>query len=406
MNKENKKSVDSFVKDLKAKIVVYKDSSISANIEKNRSSYAELKKILSIYTSDEPVDIKTETIQNMSLIEVKECLVLIDENPDSIEYLMNRLIEDPDNLDFINQVKNKIVEYAINFNERNKNQVNAFSEKLELYNKYVNLFETKKFDEIFQDLEELDKVMGECALDIEERWKIKEYIAIMNSEITNMDVNLNKRVNDCLDKYIIEGDQIVELVEQEVKNLEVDIDTLPTLASSIASLHGLDEKLVLNILSTMVASNLFNQDYLDVIDNPASTKEDAQVFVSWINQVLDNITNIEETLDAEEIIQESTKIIKEFSEFYINTIEFAEDDLSIYIDKTISEIEEEVGSREKAIDLRATLLIRTISESFDTINKLEINSKEYKELLKVLKGLNNKFNDLITQKETVLKRVN
>lgn len=248
MNKENKKSVDSFVKDLKAKIVVYKDSSISANIEKNRSSYAELKKILSIYTSDEPVDIKTETIQNMSLIEVKECLVLIDENPDSIEYLMNRLIEDPDNLDFINQVKNKIVEYAINFNERNKNQVNAFSEKLELYNKYVNLFETKKFDEIFQDLEELDKVMGECALDIEERWKIKEYIAIMNSEITNMDVNLNKRVNDCLDKYIIEGDQIVELVEQEVKNLEVDIDTLPTLASSIASLHGLDEKLVLNIL--------------------------------------------------------------------------------------------------------------------------------------------------------------
>ena len=118
-----------------------------------------------------------------------------------------------------------------------------------------------------------------------------------------------------------------------------------------------------------------------------------------INKVLEN-KSVKRYKELEAFIENN-------EEFYNSYKENNKDDLTKFIDLSISEIESDEISHDMAVDLKTLPIIKTISETLDKIDRLFDESDDYELCCEILAELITAYKNLLMKKEHVgLQRIN
>ncbi len=380
------KSIKTFLEELKNRIELLSGSKVTENIDNCKIN--EINSILSHYDISDEREMNSHDLMMLPKNEIKKLLTYVGQTPDSIDYMMNRLDE------YYESIANIINKYITDFISIGTSQAQMFNEKINLYQKYINLFEQQIFKEPFNEINELSRVMAEVGLPDEDKWKILAYIAEQNNAtIEDTDINLGSQINEEMDKieYYLRDEEVNKILKARLETEEVDIDTIPTIASSLKEATGLPLEVLINIISVLISSNLFHQFEI------SGNKEDKQELKELINSVLSHLTEVKNPA-----VYEAEKIKGEKFEFYYNSINNGIDETMIkeYMDKPLSEIEGVDISREYAIDLKELSVLKAIFETLETASSKKDDSPEYQKIINVLKKLNEQYRILEDKKES------
>lgn len=380
------KSIKTFLEELKNRIELLSGSKVTENIDNCKIN--EINSILSHYDISDEREMNSHDLMMLPKNEIKKLLTYVGQTPDSIDYMMNRLDE------YYESIANIINKYITDFISIGTSQAQMFNEKINLYQKYINLFEQQIFKEPFNEINELSRVMAEVGLPDEDKWKILAYIAEQNNAtIGDTDINLGSQINEEMDKieYYLRDEEVNKILKARLETEEVDIDTIPTIASSLKEATGLPLEVLINIISVLISSNLFHQFEI------SGNKEDKQELKELINSVLSHLTEVKNPA-----VYEAEKIKGEKFEFYYNSINNGIDETMIkeYMDKPLSEIEGVDISREYAIDLKELSVLKAIFETLETASSKKDDSPEYQKIINVLKKLNEQYRILEDKKES------
>lgn len=356
------KSIKTFLEELKNRIELLSGSKVTENIDNCKIN--EINSILSHYDISDEREMNSHDLMMLPKNEIKKLLTYVGQTPDSIDYMMNRLDE------YYESIANIINKYITDFISIGTSQAQMFNEKINLYQKYINLFEQQIFKEPFNEINELSRVMAEVGLPDEDKWKILAYIAEQNNAtIEDTDINLGSQINEEMDKieYYLRDEEVNKILKARLETEEVDIDTIPTIASSLKEATGLPLEVLINIISVLISSNLFHQFEI------SGNKEDKQELKELINSVLSHLTEVKNPA-----VYEAEKIKGEKFEFYYNSINNGIDETMIkeYMDKPLSEIEGVDISREYAIDLKELSVLKAIFETLETASSKKDDSPE------------------------------
>lgn len=379
------KSIKAFLEELKNRIELLSGNKVTENIDNSKIN--EINSILTRYSISDERELNAHDLMTVSKDDIQKLLTYVGQNPDSIDYMMNRLDE------YYESIANIINKYITDFISIGTNQAQMFNEKIGLYQKYIDLFEQKKFDEPFDEINELSRIMSEVGLPDEDKWKILAYIAEKNNDtIEDTDVNLGSRINNELEKLetYLSDEEVSKIIKARLETEEVDIDTIPTIANSLKDLTGLPLEIMTNIVSALIADNLFHQFEI------SGNKEDKEELKEIINTVLSYVTDV---LDP--AIYAAEKIKCEKLEFYYNSINNGIDEAMIkeYMELPLSEIEGANISREYAIDLKELSVLKAIFETLETVSSTDLDTPEYQKIVNVLKKLNEQYRILEEKKE-------
>ena len=382
-------SIVSFLKELKTRIELLSSNKITENI--NNSNIDKINDILSHYNISPNKEISFYEISLISEEDIVSLLSLVGQTANSIKYILNELDE------YYERIAAIINKYIRDFISIGATQTQMLNDKITLYKKYIDLFEQDNFKEPFSDINEISRVMSEVGLPDEDKWKILAYVACANNQtVADTDINLGVLIDQesqHIESYLNDS-KISEIIKNRLEKEVVDIDTIPTLAEELALDTNLEKDVLINIISVIVASNLFIR-----FEN-SGNKEDKEELKELIKLILENIVPLKNPAIYEAEIIKRQKI-----EFYFNSLENGvnEADLKTYVDLSISEIEEKTLSREYAIDLKELAVLKPIFETLNTLETIEYNSPEYQKAIKSLKKLNEQYRILEEKKVANLK---
>lgn len=382
-------SIVSFLKELKTRIELLSSNKITENI--NNSNIDKINDILSHYNISPNKEISFYEISLISEDDIVSLLSLVGQTANSIKYILNELDE------YYERIAAIINKYIMDFISIGATQTQMLNDKITLYKKYIDLFEQDNFKEPFSDINEISRVMSEVGLPDEDKWKILAYVACANNQtVADTDINLGVLIDQesqRIESYLNDS-KISETIKKRLEKEVVDIDTIPTLAEELALDTNLEKDVLINIISVIVASNLFIR-----FEN-SGNKEDKEELKELIKLILENIVPLKNPAIYEAEIIKRQKI-----EFYFNSLENGvnEADLKTYVDLSISEIEEKTLSREYAIDLKELAVLKPIFETLNTLESLEYNSPEYQKAINILKKLNEQYRILEEKKVANLK---
>lgn len=382
-------SIVSFLKELKTRIELLSSNKITENI--NNSNIDKINDILSHYNISPNKEISFYEISLISEEDIVSLLSLVGQTANSIKYILNELDE------YYERIAAIINKYIRDFISIGATQTQMLNDKITLYKKYIDLFEQDNFKEPFSDINEISRVMSEVGLPDEDKWKILAYVACANNQtVADTDINLGVLIDQesqRIESYLNDS-KISETIKKRLEKEVVDIDTIPTLASELSLDTNLEKDVLINIISVIVASNLFIR-----FEN-SGNKEDKEELKELIKLILENIVPLKNPAIYEAEIIKRQKI-----EFYFNSLENGvnEADLKTYVDLSISEIEEKTLSREYAIDLKELAVLKPIFETLNTLESLEYNSPEYQKAINILKKLNEQYRILEEKKVANLK---
>lgn len=382
-------SIVSFLKELKTRIELLSSNKITENI--NNSNIDKINDILSHYNISPNKEISFYEISLISEEDIVSLLSLVGQTANSIKYILNELDE------YYERIAAIINKYIMDFISIGATQTQMLNDKITLYKKYIDLFEQDNFKEPFSDINEISRVMSEVGLPDEDKWKILAYVACANNQtVADTDINLGVLIDQesqHIESYLNDS-KISETIKKRLEKEVVDIDTIPTLAEELALDTNLEKDVLINIISVIVASNLFIR-----FEN-SGNKEDKEELKELIKLILENIVPLKNPAIYEAEIIKRQKI-----EFYFNSLENGvnEADLKTYVDLSISEIEEKTLSREYAIDLKELAVLKPIFETLNTLETIEYNSPEYQKAINILKKLNEQYRILEEKKVANLK---
>lgn len=382
-------SIVSFLKELKTRIELLSSNKITENI--NNSNIDKINDILSHYNISPNKEISFYEISLISEEDIVSLLSLVGQTANSIKYILNELDE------YYERIAAIINKYIRDFISIGATQTQMLNDKITLYKKYIDLFEQDNFKEPFSDINEISRVMSEVGLPDEDKWKILAYVACANNQtVADTDINLGVLIDQesqRIESYLNDS-KISETIKKRLEKEVVDIDTIPTLASELSLDTNLEKDVLINIISVIVASNLFIR-----FEN-SGNKEDKEELKELIKLILENIVPLKNPAIYEAEIIKRQKI-----EFYFNSLENGvnEADLKTYVDLSISEIEEKTLSREYAIDLKELAVLKPIFETLNTLETIEYNSPEYQKAINILKKLNEQYRILEEKKVANLK---
>lgn len=382
-------SIVSFLKELKTRIELLSSNKITENI--NNSNIDKINDILSHYNISPNKEISFYEISLISEEDIVSLLSLVGQTANYIKYILNELDE------YYERIAAIINKYIRDFISIGATQTQMLNDKITLYKKYIDLFEQDNFKEPFSDINEISRVMSEVGLPDEDKWKILAYVACANNQtVADTDINLGVLIDQesqHIESYLNDS-KISETIKNRLEKEVVDIDTIPTLASELSLDTNLEKDVLINIISVIVASNLFIR-----FEN-SGNKEDKEELKELIKLILENIVPLKDPSIYEAEIIKRQKI-----EFYFNSLENGvnEADLKTYVDLSISEIEEKTLSREYAIDLKELAVLKPIFETLNTLEAIEYNSPEYQKAINILKKLNEQYRILEEKKVANLK---
>lgn len=385
-------SIKSFLEELKKRIELLSSSKVTENID--NSNYNELMKELSRYGIASENEINEENLKNINVKELEKILTLADTNQETIEYLIHKAG------DSLSKVVEILKKYINDFNRIDSNQTEMINEKISLYQKYITLFETENLSQPFEELNEIAKIMSEVGLPDQDKWRILEYIAIVNTQtIDEVDINLSIRIEREYEKIkdYLEDENIKSLLARKFANEEIDIDTIPTIASDLANSLEIDPDIVNNIVVVSLASNML--DKLNKVDKEEYQSE----YIAIINDILEFIVVLHKPC-----VYEARKIKANTQEFYYNSIENGIDEemINSYLETPISLIETDNISHEHAIELKELSVLKPLYETLITVESLDKSSPEYDKATSILSKLVEQYQLLERKKETEIKRIN
>ena len=385
-------SIKVFLSELRNRINLLSSDKVTENID--NANIDKINNILSNYNIASNENITIEEIKRVSLSDIKSLLYLIGQNEDSIEYLVSKIDE------HYEKITSSINKYISDFISIGKNQTDMINDKINLYQKYINLFEKEDLDEPFEELNEICKVISEVGMSDEDKWKILEYIAVTNNKtIKEIDINLSVRVSKELSNIMtyLEDKEIESTIEKRLSNNEIDIDTIPIIGSELSETTGLDKDIMVNIVATLIASNLLKQA------SKINNEEEQSELIDVIYSVLEYIN----VLDSP-CVYEAREVKNKTYDYYNNSIAsgITEDMIKEYLETPLSLLESKDISREYAIDLKELSVLKPIYETLDTIAHLDKTGEDYKKATTVLSKLLEQYNLLENKKNNLEKRIN
>lgn len=414
MSKNINKSVENFIKELQLRINLLNSNSTRANL--NEKNYKKLNQLVKTYINRSPFSLTTTDIVEFKAKDIKEILSIIGLDDDSIKNIIDNF--DKNVIDFKNtysqtklvsatnyfeEIRKMIENYLMDYRQINDAQNDTFEKKTEEYQKYIEIFESEDYDSLFEDFDSLFKLMNNLAISSEDKWQILKFIADKNLAYEKeeiVDINLAKKVYDIVSKYLLVENNLVTIVKKELSKDDMDIDLIPHIASEIAKGKSLNTQTVKNCICALVANSLFDY-YKRAIDSD----EDKEV-VSSIRLMIEDVLKFY-VKEENEVIKEARLIVENNEEFYNSYKENNKDDLTKFIDLSISEIESDEISHDMAVDLKTLPIIKTISETLDKIDRLFDESDDYELCCEILAELITAYKNLLMKKEHVgLQRIN
>lgn len=295
-----------------------------------------------------------------------------------------------------------IDDYLTDYQNIKNSQNDMQSKKVKEYTRYINIFETESFDELFDEIDDLVKLMSSIALDGEDRWRILEYIASKNIDIEKsdiFDINLAKKVSTYIDRYLLKNPEEVEIVKNSLAQTELDVDLIPSITKVIAKEYELSENVVKNILCAIVLNSLYEK-YRDAIKN-----DEPDDFIDYLKSMIDIVLSYD-VMDDNKIVERARQIITETSSLFSGAIASDEESLKEYIDSSISELIENGLSRDEAIDRKLMPIVKTISNSLEKLESLELDSEDYELCCGIISDLIDEYDKIDGKKQMGLKRIN
>ena len=414
MSKNINKSVENFIKELQLRINLLNSNSTRANL--NEKNYKKLNQLVKTYINRSPFSLTTTDIVEFKVKDIKEILSIIGLDDDSIKNIIDNF--DKNVIDFKNtysqtklvsatnyfeEIRKMIENYLMDYRQINDAQNDTFEKKTEEYQKYIEIFESEDYDSLFEDFDSLFKLMNNLAISSEDKWQILKFIADKNLAYEKeeiVDINLAKKVYDIVSKYLLVENNLVTIVKKELSKDDMDIDLIPHIASEIAKGKSLNTQTVKNCICALVANSLF-----DYYKHAIESDEDKEV-VSSIRLMIEDVLKFY-VKEENEVIKEARLIVENNEEFYNSYKENNKDDLTKFIDLSISEIESDEISHDMAVDLKTLPIIKTISETLDKIDRLFDESDDYELCCEILAELITAYKNLLMKKEHVgLQRIN
>lgn len=390
-------SIDNFITELKKRIQLLSGTKITENI--TDSNYDKIISLLSKYTTKSPESLETSDIKQINKKTLEKILDLIGENPDSIEYIISRLDESDDNI-FYDKIREHLLSYIVEYRNIDNNQSSMINEKIALYQKYIDLFKKKSFNEAFTEINELLKVMTEIGFPDEDKWRILEYIAQKNNDtIEEKDIDLVILVNNAMDSVMpyLEDKEVLTLIQKELETMSIDVDLIPTVSEYISKRSGLDIRIATNVVAASIASSMLeNFEKMDSAEAENQLREEIFAVLEFVEPI------------HNDVVYRARDIKANKEDFYLTSKinGLNDEEIKRYIDTPLTLIEEETKSREEAIDLKELPVIESILETLDTIDRLDVDSEDYKKCCIVLDKLIEQFLLLEDKKDEKLRRIN
>ncbi len=387
-------SIKSFLEELKKRIELLSSSKLTENVD--NSNYEELMNELTLCGIASEDNITDTTIKNISISRLRRLLTLADVNDESADYILAHL----EHNSFYSKIVDILKKYINDFKRIGSSQTEMISDKISLYQKYITLFEKEELEEPFEEINEISKIMSEVGLPDQDKWRILEYIALVNTKTSQeVDINLSIQIEReyAKIKSYLEDESIKDILSKTFKEEEIDIDTIPTLSASLAKTLSMDPDIMTNIVVVSLSSNMLER--LNKVDK----EEDQEEFKVIINDILSFIVPIHK-----ECVYEARKIKEQTEEFYFNSIQngISEEMIYSYLETPLSLIEEGNVPFEHAIELKELSVLKPLYETLGTIDGLDLSSPEYDKATSVLNKLVDQYHLLESKKENEIKRIN
>lgn len=382
-----RQSINTFIEELQTRINILFSSKVTANID--NSNYKELEQVSNKYLSMSPGEITVEELMGLDKTVIKKMLVLCDEKKDSVEYLTSRLDDHPE---FYDSILSIILTYAREYRMIDDNQTDIIRNKISLYQKYIDKFSLVNPSELFEDLDEIEAILS-TGFDDEDKMNIELFIAESNIKLVNeIELLFSNAVYDANEKIndFVLDDSVYKKLESKLKEMEIDVELIPTIAEDLSVELGINADVLNNIICVSVANNL----YLTYSDIPEEEHDSRVELRGIVLDVLDLMKPVKEVVyyKALDIIHSRTDALELASGL-------TEEEVYKYIDTPLTTIEEEVGSRDEAINLKELAVLKPMIATVESLDTKDRDSKDYGKYINLLTKLLDQYYTLENKKE-------
>lgn len=397
----NNDAVKSLIHELEEKIKILTSTSVKANLD--ISTYNDITTIISKYTKRAPKDITIEEIVDFKISDLSEllqlmCVQLSEINSMITNFSPNVYLYRSNNessLAYFNKIRTMIVSYITDYIDYSNNQNDSQNSKVAEYQKYIDILKSEKLENPTEEIENITRLMETIAFPQEDCWKVQMHLAKLNlttiedKKLTDMKYEVEILRGEYLDK----NQELSQIVLNEIKNKDLDIDLIPTYAIELANKLNIDRVLVQNIIVAIMANNIL-YTYITTDNNPDTLDATFKTVIEKIIYPLEAAL-----LTAEEILDQNNALIA-------SAIELSDEEIKRYIDLTIEDLTSEGATLEEAIDYKMLPILKAIAESVDKLNILVYTNEDYNECLETLEELIKMYQEKTVKNELELKRIN
>lgn len=394
MVKKKNENTNSFVKELKTRIELLNSSKVTANID--NSNYNSLCAFINKKLNKTPNELTKDDLSTLKDKDIKEILELCNKDSDAIDYIISNIEKNPSLYESILITINKYIE---EYNIIEKSQTDNIKNKIELYQKVIDIIEGNTDNILIDDLSAINDLL-ETGFSKEDKLIFEMTVADNNLKLVNEEeLNLQNKIfkaNESVNEYLLD-DYIRTEFENVIKDLEIDVQLIPTQAIELESVLNLDRDIINNMLCVAVVNNLYNK----IIELPEEEKEITEDYKDTVLEILEYIRPLHNR-----IYYEAKKIIMNREEAILLNNSIDKDSVYEYLETPLSILEENTETREEAVNLKELAVIKPMIETIESLDNVEINSEEYIKYMEVLTKLVEQYMKLETKKEEIKQRIN
>ena len=375
MSTKKLNGVTNFIEELKKRREIV---STSSNLNLNTNDYTTMKELISSCFSKSIQEVTYDDMYERNKDTLRKILELIGLDSNSIDDLLNNLTEQP----IAEKVQSLIEKYIVEYENIQQSQQEMQKTKLDLYDKYLKIFSSEPLSSLFEDFDELKKLIFNLGLSKEEELDIQTFIANKNIEYSKKmtkDADSLSKINGLTEKYCDPTSSIFNQILEILKGKDIDLELIPELATELSRAISIPESLAANTVCSIVLSNLYEE------------KEDNK---SLIDQVLGY------TYSKDKIVEETSRnILKDSMDLVSKTLFLGNDGMQ-YIDSSIQDImNEENISYDAAVDNKSIAIIKVIAETLDKLETLNPKDGDYSSAIGLLDELNTSYFSITNKKK-------
>ncbi len=352
--------------------------STSSNLNLNTNDYTTMKELISSCFGKSIQDVTYDDIPICNTDSLKKILELIGLDSPTIDELINAISQ----TEVADKIYTLIDRYITDYENSQQSQYEMQKNKLDLYDKYLDIFSNKPLTSLFEDFDELKKLVFNLGLSKEEELDIQKYIADKNikySETMTKDANSLSKITNLTTKYCDPTSSIFNQVLEILKDKDIDLELIPELATELSHAISIPESLAANTVCSIVLSNLYEEEQYDK---------------SLIEQVLGY------TYSHNRIVEETSRNILRDSIDLVSKTVFLGNDGMQYIESSLQDImNEENINYDTAVDYKSIAIIKVIAETLDKLETLNPKDGDYSSAIGLLDELNNSYFSISNKKK-------